>query len=130
MRTEQLLTKAAKSLKDVDEGIACAGTALESKTYKVGGKAFLFVSAKVARLKLAQSVDEARAFAREPNSAIDVGAGGWTAIRWTDGDVPADAVLRRWVTESHAQYRESAAPAARKKHAFGAKPIKTKSRRT
>lgn len=46
------LGKIALALPDVEQGIACAGTALESRTYRTKDKAFLFVSAKQARLKL------------------------------------------------------------------------------
>ncbi len=99
-----LLSKAAKALPDVGEGVACAGTSIESKTFTVHGKAFLFVGSKNLRLKLANSASEAGGFAKRPSSAVQMGAGGWTTIRLADGDVPEDAVLRRWVAESHALF--------------------------
>lgn len=99
-----LLSKAAKALPDVGEGVACAGTSIESKTFTVNGKAFLFVGSKNLRLKLANSASEADRFAKHPSSAVQMGAGGWTTIRLADGTVPEDAVLRRWVAESHALF--------------------------
>jgi len=101
-----LASKAAKALPDVGEGVACAGTSIETRTFTVHGKAFLFVGAKNLRLKLVRSAGEAGDFAKRPGSAIQIGAGGWTTIRLADGEVPADAVLRRWVAESHALYHK------------------------
>lgn len=84
----------AKSLAAVDEGVACVGTALESRTFRVKGKAFLFVSQREARLKLATSLAEA---ARLGCSA---GANGWVKIA-LDAQ-PHASVLKRWIAESHA----------------------------
>ena len=49
------LAKLALALPNLETGIACAGTALESRTYRTGKKAFLFVSRQEARLELAAS---------------------------------------------------------------------------
>lgn len=84
----------AKSLPGVDEGVACAGTALESRTFRVNGKAFLFVSQKEARLKLAASLAEAARL------GCAAGANGWVKIA-LDAPPPAK-VLARWIAESHA----------------------------
>ena len=48
---------------DCEEGIACKGTAIECSTFKVKGKAFLFVGRTEVRLKLADSIAEARKLA-------------------------------------------------------------------
>ena len=48
----------ARALPDVTEGVACAGTKLESRTFAVGKKSFLFVSASEMRLKLDASAAE------------------------------------------------------------------------
>ena len=84
----------ARSLPDVTEGIACAGTKLESVTYQVRKKSFLFVSATELRLKLDASVAEAQRL------GFTVGANGWVTARV---DVlPNLAVIRKWIAESHA----------------------------
>jgi hypothetical protein len=103
----------ASALPNVDVGIACAGTALESRTYRVGTKSFLFVSKKDARLKLAASADEARAL------GCAVGANGWVTL--VLAALPAAAVVKRWVAESHALMaggstaRTPAAPSTKKR---------------
>src|SRR5215470_18046212 len=58
-----VLRSIATRLPDVEQGIACKGTALESVTYQVRKKAFLFVGPKAARLKLDQSLGDARKLA-------------------------------------------------------------------
>ena len=83
----------ALALPGVDEGIACAGTALESRTYRVGTKAFLFVSAKCARFKLSASTAEAKRL------GCDVGANGWVKLALEA--MPSASVVRRWIVESH-----------------------------
>lgn len=88
------LETAARSLAQVSTGVACAGTALECRTYLVAKKAFLFVSAKEARLKLADSAGEARRL------GLAVGANGW--VKLAADALPAASVLKRWVAESHA----------------------------
>lgn len=88
------LAAIARALPDVTEGVACAGTALESRTFQVGGKAFLFLSAKLARLKLAASAADAK------RRGAEVGANGWTKLALDA--LPPAAVCKRWVAESHA----------------------------
>jgi hypothetical protein len=87
------LGKIALALPGVEQGIACAGTALESRTYLTKKKAFLFVSKKQARLKLDASAPQAR------RSGFAVGANGWVTLALDA--LPAASVLRRWVAESH-----------------------------
>jgi hypothetical protein len=87
------LDTAARALPDADEGLACIGTALESRTYLVNKKAFLFVGKKEARLKLETSIDEATRL------GFAVGSNGWVKLP-LDGLPPAP-VVRRWVKESH-----------------------------
>lgn len=88
------LATIALALPDVTQGVACAGTALESRTYCVGGKAFLFVSGKDARLKLADSAADATAL------GLLVGANGW--VKLSLAALPPPAVMARWIGESHA----------------------------
>ena len=98
------LGKIALALVDVDQGIACAGTALESRTYRTRKKAFLFVSTKQARLKLETSAPEARKL------GCAVGANGWVTLPLDA--LPAAPIVKRWIAESHAL---SSGPGARKK---------------
>jgi hypothetical protein len=77
------------------EGIACKGTALESRTVTAGNKAFLFLAGDHGRLKLGASLAEARELAA--TGACEAGAGGW--VKFTVAAVPRD-VLERWIDES------------------------------
>ncbi len=111
------LDRIARSLPEVETGVACAGTALESRTYKVDGKAFLFVSAKEARLKLDASVDEARA------RGFLVGKNLWATLplEW----LPPVRVLAKWIAES---YAAMAPQGSAKGKAAGAKKVARKRR--
>ncbi len=101
------IRKTALALADVDEGIACAGTALESNTFRVKKKAFVFVGRKdggiTIRLKLAASIPEAKKLADKSPSIYGVGAGGWVSAKLGASDpAPPRGVLERWIRESHA----------------------------
>src|SRR5688572_26169621 len=87
------LATIALALPGVDEGLACAGTALECRTFHVNKKNFLFVSEKEARLKLSASSSEAKRLGHE------VGASGW--VKLSLERLPPASVLRRWISESH-----------------------------
>lgn len=104
----------ALGLPNVEQGIACAGTALESRTYRTADKAFLFVSKKDARLKLGASISEAR------RQGFQVGAGGWATLPL--GALPAAGVVRRWIRESHALARGSSGGQKRARSKPAAKP--------
>ena len=90
----------ALKLPGAEGGVACAGTALETRTAKVGGKAFLFLRAADLRLKLAPSLGVARRIAEKHPAALKVGAGGWVWVALEKPVVPA-AALKGWVKESH-----------------------------
>ncbi len=45
----EALRKLALALPEVEEGVSCAGTALERRTVKVRDKAFVFLGAKPKR---------------------------------------------------------------------------------
>ena len=97
----QTLQAVALRFPEARVGIACEGTAAERRTIKVRGKAFLFLGAGAALLKLRASLAEAtdRA-AREPNR-YKVGAHGWVTVTFGDAaSLPAD-VLARWLEESY-----------------------------
>ncbi len=89
-----ILRRLASQLPDVEEGVACAGTALESRTYKAKKKAFLFLGEDHARMKLDASAKEAKKL------GFEVGANGWVKVPLDEA--PPKAVLERWVAESHA----------------------------
>lgn len=91
----------ARACSDVEEGVACVGTALESRTFKVKNKAFLFVRAVDARLKLKASAAEAARLAAKDPTHYNFGASGWATLRFGGGHVPARPLLARWVKESH-----------------------------
>jgi hypothetical protein len=115
LTTMQLLLQYALSLPETEDGIACAGTALESITVKTKKKAFLFVRSTEARLKLAGSLTEAAKLAAQQPEHYAVGAGGWVLIKFEDpADHPLD-VLKRWVKESHSLFANDEAPTAKPK---------------
>jgi hypothetical protein len=109
----QALVDCALGLPDTEEGIACAGTAIESHTVKTKKKAFLFVRSTEARLKLAASLREAGRFATEEPTRYSVGANGWVLIRFEGpADYPVD-VLKRWVQESYSLFANSKVSASK-----------------
>lgn len=83
----------AAALPDTEQGLACAGTSLESRTFHVRRKTFLFLSRTQARLKLDASAAEARKL------GIPVGANGWVTMQLDS--LPPAPVLKRWFAESH-----------------------------
>lgn len=107
------LRKIALALKDVEQGLACAGTALESRTYRTGKQTFLFVSKKEARLKLAASSSQAREL------GFTVGANGWVTLPLDE--LPAVSIARRWVAESHGLVHARAAAGTKPKTSNAAK---------
>ena len=66
----------ALKLPDVEEGVACEGTALEKRTVKVKGKAFLFLGTGDALLKLDGSLAAATKLADKTPARYRVGKGG------------------------------------------------------
>lgn len=107
--TMQLLLRFASGLSAVEAGVACAGTALESRTIKTNGKAFLFLRAQDARLKLGASLPEAVAVAAKAPGRVVVGRNGWVQLQFDDAADPVD-VYRRWIAESHASCRAVKSP--------------------
>ena len=97
------LLASARRHPGTEEGIACAGTSLESRTITVRGKAFAFFGAGALRLKLRDSLAEAQACAARSPELYQAGASGW--VRVTLGDAPLPLpMLRRWLDESHALF--------------------------
>src|SRR5262249_15601361 len=91
----EALAEIAFDYPGVQEGVACKGTAAESRTAQVKKKNFLFLNTKEIRFKLADSLAEAEKL------GIGVGAGGWCVIKNGIHPIPDLEVLRRWVHESY-----------------------------
>lgn len=106
----------------VAEDVACKGTALESTTFKVGGKAFLFVQAKaglyVVRLKLKDSIAKAK------RSGHEVGNSGWVKITLASEELPAE--LATWVRESRDLVATPSKRAKPEKKATASKDVPTR----
>ena len=102
--TPATIRKFASSLPDVEEGVACEGTALERRTFKAKKKAFLFLGSDDAMLKLDASLAEARSL------ALNVGKNGWVKLLLSGG-TPRE-VVHRWIKES---YELMAAPQSKKR---------------
>jgi hypothetical protein len=96
---ERVRTTALR-LPQTEEGIACAGTAAERRTLRVGGKAFVFLGSGDIMLKLQDSIGEATAFAEQHSDACRVGAHGWVTLTITNA-APATDTLLSWVNESY-----------------------------
>jgi hypothetical protein len=96
------LRELALALPDVKEGIACAGTALERRTIKTRNKAFLFVGAADAMLKLQASLAEAAKLAAKQPGRYKVGANGWVKLAFSAKEPPQLDVAKRWIAESYA----------------------------
>jgi predicted DNA-binding protein (MmcQ/YjbR family) len=109
------LRAVALKLPDVEEGVACKGTVVESSTVKVRGKAFLFVNQAHARLKLGPSLVEAAALASKHPGLYQAGAGGWVRITINLSDQPPLDLLQRWIDESYRLFAPSKPAAMRPK---------------
>ncbi len=120
-----VLCKLARSLADVEEKSACAGTAIEQASFRTCGKSFLFAQRKndlaVIRLKLDRSIAAAEA----AGDGVEVGKGGWTTCRIPLAKAPT-AALKRWVRESYAL---SAKPKSSPKKAASKKSTANKKKR-
>jgi YjbR len=95
----QALRKAALAHDGVEEGVACAGTALECATFKARKKAFLFVNENNARLRLTKSRAEAARLAKSEPKRFVVGPQGWAKIFLNEP--PALELMLRWLDESY-----------------------------
>lgn len=106
MKTEAALRKLAAGLPGTELGVACEGTKLESATFGVKKKVYLFVrrvgDAVELRFKLDGSQAEAKKLQKAKPKLCSVGAGGWTKLSFVETEAPALATLKRWISESHA----------------------------
>ncbi|HEU0029382.1 MAG TPA: hypothetical protein VFQ53_02030 [Kofleriaceae bacterium] len=85
-----------------EDGVACAGTAMERHTVKANGKAFLFVGATDALVKLDGCLAEAREHAARQPARYRIGANGWVKLVFAADVPPPLAMLARWTSESYA----------------------------
>lgn len=115
----EALWDAATRHPGVEAGVACAGTAVETRTAKIRGKAFLFLRPQDARFKLAASAPEAS----RPGSGCTVGAGGWCHVVLGTAETPSLAVMQRWIAERHGLMAASA-PAKTKTKSKSKKPVR------
>jgi hypothetical protein len=114
---ETALRTAALRLPGVEEGVACEGTAVESRTFKVRKKSFLFVRRANVMLKLGDSADEAARLASK-DGRYRIGAGGWLTVTLGAGTAPPPmALMTRWIAESYRLYAADGKVAAGKKRA-------------
>lgn len=107
-KAASMLAKLAHAHDGVEEGVACAGTAIESRTYIVRKKAFLFVQEKddtlVLRMRLGASFKEAEKLAATTPKAFEAGRGGWVKLAFATGKPPREELLKRWISESYSLY--------------------------
>jgi len=96
----QVLRQFALKLPETEEGVACEGTTLESRTVRRKNKAFLFLRAADLRLKLAASLKEAAELASQEPARYAVGAHGWVLVKLDGASDPLE-VLKRWIQESY-----------------------------
>ncbi len=105
--TIETLRRTALGHPDVEEGLSCKGTAIESATFKVNGKAFLFLRPGTAMLKLDASLAEASKLAAEKPDGYKVGSGAWVTIALSNPKELSMEVLARWIAESHKLFASS-----------------------
>ena len=97
----EALRQLALRLPETEEGIACEGTAVEKRTIKVRKKAFLFLGAGDAMLKLRDSLPEAARLASKEPLRCKAGASGWVTVKARNDRVTPKSLLRKWVEESY-----------------------------
>ncbi len=100
-KSAQALRSIALKLPDTAEGIACAGTAVESLTITIRGKAFLFIRSEDARFKLKDSLPAATKFAAAHPDILTAGIGGWMKLIHSLKGAPPRATLAKWIAESY-----------------------------
>lgn len=100
-----LVREVALRYPEVEPGVACAGTALESTTFKARKKAFLFLTGAgptyQLRLKLRESQAEAAELAGQEPGRYKLGANGWATLHLGPGEPLPHALLARWIDESY-----------------------------
>jgi len=86
---------------DVDEGTACT-----QSSFKVGGKAFLFVGEQGGRSKAMFKLDQSRAqasqLAAQHPEDYQVGSSIWITARFSAEKPMPEEVWQKWLDESYA----------------------------
>ena len=85
---------------EVTEGLACAGTPIESRTILTGKKAFLFLRRQEVRMKVADSLPQIEQLAAAHPDQYERGKARWIKISLEAGADPAASDWRRWIDES------------------------------
>ena len=115
---------------DAERGVACPGTQVESTTYSIRGKSFVFLRLAgerfEARLKLEASRPEATALQARQPAAYSIGTHGWAKLTWTTASPPPMDLVKRWIDESYQLMVENAPPKPVEKPAAKAKTAKAK----
>ena len=116
-KTFEALRQAALAHPAVEESLACRGTAVESASFEVGGKAFLFLDEAKAMVKLGASREQAGELAAQGPGTCKTGAGGWTTVVLSEPAGVPLATLRAWIAESYAHFAQGPAskPVRRKR---------------
>lgn len=99
-RAGQAMRRAALRHADVQQDVACKGTAIESATFKVGGRAFLLLRSGRVMVRLDRSQKEASRVAEKKPVCYKVGSGGWTTATFEDPKEVSIELLERWISES------------------------------
>lgn len=95
------LRQVAMQYPEAEEGLACAGTALEKRTIKVRKKAFLFLGTTNAMVKLGDSLTRAAELTTVEPNRFTVGAHGWVTITFGDAESLPFDLLVEWIDESY-----------------------------
>jgi hypothetical protein len=109
------LRRVALSHPDVEEGLACKGTVIQSATFKVRGKAFLFLRPGKAMLKLDTSQGAASKLAAKKPGGYTIGAGGWATVDLSHPKEVSMKVLASWIAESYGLFAAKKTPSGGKK---------------
>jgi hypothetical protein len=95
------LRRAALRHPDVEESVACKGTPIESATFKIGGRAFLFLRSGRVMVRLDRSQEEAAGLAQKKPERYKIGSGGWATVTFEGPKDVSIRLLERWVSESY-----------------------------
>ena len=116
------LRKQASGYPEVEESVACKGTVIQSATFKVGGKAFLFLRPARAMLKLGASLPEVMRMAKANTSALRAGSGGWITIPLPAKKPVTAKRLTSWIRESYELFAAPRAARAAPRRGQGRRP--------
>jgi predicted DNA-binding protein (MmcQ/YjbR family) len=99
------LRKLALSFPDTVETVACEGTPLEKRSFKVKKKSFLFLGVKDdsfdVMVKLDRSLADAKKLQKTGPSAVKVGKQGWVTAVYGEGEAPPKGLMEKWIGESY-----------------------------